>query len=319
MVVSEVQGEQEKLNLESVVYGNLTWVNIENPTERETAYLAKHYPFHSLDLDDCLSRKQLPKIDEYEDYLFTILHFVLYRRATRTSAQGQISVFIGDKYLVTLHSGEFRHLTKMFRDCQASEETRQKYLGHGSGFLLYRILDRMVDVYFPVLDKIMSLVEDVEDAVFDENVEAAHELSILRRDINTQRRIIFPMRTLGTTLGKKIQRFTNIDMTVYYGDLMDHVNKICETLDECKETIDVFKDADFLLSTYRINRLSRILTILGTIFLPFLVISSIYGMNIALPGGLEAGGNPQVFAWLLVIMLAIAGAMLFIFHRKRWI
>jgi len=318
MVVSEVREEPGKLNIESVFHGNLTWFNIENPTERETAYLARNFPFHSLDLDDCLSRKQLPKIDEYEDYIFTILHFVLYRRATRTSTHGQISVFIGDKYLITLHTGEFKPLTKLFADCQTSEEARQKYLGHGSGYLLYRILDRMVDVYFPILDKIMSLVEDVEDAVFDENVEAAHELSILRRDINTQRRIIFPMRTLGATLGRKIQRFADIDMTVYYGDLMDHINKICETLDECKETIEVFKDADFLLSTYRLNRLSRVLTILGTILLPFLVISSIYGMNVVLPGGLETG-DYRFFLFLLLIMIVIAGGMLFIFRRKHWI
>lgn len=318
MVVSDIKGAPGNLNLQSVVYGNLTWINIENPTEHETAYLAHNFPFHSFDLDDCLSRKQLPKIDEYDDYIFTILHFILYKKETRTSTHGQIAVFTGEKYLITLHSGEFKHLSKLFVECQTGEQSRKEYMEHGSGYLLYRILDRMVDAYFPILDKIIDLVENVEDAVFDENLEVARELSILRRDINTQRRVIFPMRTLGVALGKKLQRFASVDITVYYGDLMDHVNKICETLDECKETIEVFKDADFLLSTYRINRLNRILTILGTIFLPFLVISSVYGMNIALPGGLETGSH-QSFIILTVVMVAIAGGMLFIFHRKRWI
>jgi magnesium transporter len=99
---------------------------------------------------------------------------------------------------------------------------------------------------------------------------------------------------------------------------MDHMNKICETLDECSETIEVFKDTDYLLSTYRLNRLSRVLTVLGTILLPFLVISSIYGMNIILPGGIEPGSQ-HFFIILLLIMIIIAGLMLFIFRRKHLI
>ena len=82
----------------------------------------------------------------------------------------------------------------------------------------------------------------------------------------------------------KLKRFTNMDIGVYYGDLMDHVNKICDTLDEAKEIIEVYKDTDFILGTDRVNRVMRVLTILSTIILPFLVVSSIYGMNVILPG-----------------------------------
>src|SRR4030042_682544 len=93
------------------------------------------------------------------------------------------------------------------------------------------------------------------------------------------RRTLPSMRTVIAGMEGRVRRFAKLDMSIYWGDVVDHMNKICETLDECKETIEVFKDTDFLLSTYRLNRLSRVLTVLGTILLPFLVISSIYGMN----------------------------------------
>jgi magnesium transporter len=281
-------------------------------------YLAQNYSFSSLDLDDCLSRRQRPKLDVYPNYLFFIFHFSVYSRETRTSTHGQVSVFIGEKYLVTVHNGELKPLVNLFHDCQASEEAQRQYLSHGPGYLLYWILDRMADAYFPILDKILSMLEDVEDSVFDEKVEAAQEVAILRRDIITQRRIIFPTRTAIVELEGKLKPYINIDLSAYWGDLLDHMNKACETLDECKEVIEVFKDADFVLSAEYVNRIIRIMTILATIMLPFIVVASIYGMNIHLPGGLTSGSFLS-FIVLMVFMSLVAGGMLYFFHRKRWI
>jgi magnesium transporter len=314
----QIEEQRKESTIKAITWGNLTWVDIVPPTEEATQYLAEHYKFHPLALDDCLSRKQLPKVDVYPGYLFMVFHFPLYNRETRTSAQRQWSVFLGDDFLVTIHTGELRTLVALFRDCQLNEESRQEYFSNGSGYLLYRILDRSVDSYFPVLDKILSLMEEVEDSVFDEDVEAATELSILRRDIIAQRRVMFPTRMVLMELQNKLKRFSKTDVSAYYDDLMDHINKICETLDECKEIIEVFKDADFTLATHRINRVVRILNIFATIILPFLVISSIYGMNISLPGGLERG-ELRTFIILFVAMVLIAGGMLYYFRRRRWI
>ena len=217
-----------------------------------------------------------------------------------------------------MHTGELKTLVALFRDCMANEDSRKEYMSYGSGFLLYRILDRAIDSYFPVLDKILSLMEDVEDAVFDEDVEAAKELSILRRDIITQRAVMFPTREIFTEMENKLKRFSKTDVTAYYNDLMDHTNKICTTLDECKEIIEVFKDTDFVLGTDRLNRVMRVLTIFSTIILPFVAISSIFGMNVFAPGGIEKG-DLTAFIILIVIMAAIAAGMLIFFRRRRWI
>jgi magnesium transporter len=191
-------------------------------------------------------------------------------------------------------------------------------MGKGSVFLAYRIIDLLVDYCFPMMDKILSQMEGMEDKVFDERIEAARELAVVRRDIIAQRRIIWPLRTVIGELEAKLQKFTTMDMSVYFGDLSDHINKIWDTLDECKEIIEVYKDSDFVLSTEYINRIVRVLTIIATILLPFLVVSSLYGMNIHLPGGLTSGSHLS-FILLMVFMALIAGGMLYFFHRKRWI
>jgi magnesium transporter len=310
--------QEEPLHIEKVTWGDLTWVNVTSPTERETEWLAKTYQFHQLTLDDCLSRIQISKIDVYPGYLFFIFHYPLYDKATRIASKRQWSAFIAENLLVTVHAEEMKTTMALFRDCQANEDTRKDYFEGGSGFLLYRLLDRAVDSIFPVMDKILSLIEDVEDAVFDEEVETAREISILRRDIITQRAVFFPTRTIFVEMENKLKRFSKTDVTAYYNDLMDHINRICDTLDEAKEIIEVFSDTDYTLATHRINRVARILNILAAITLPFLAVSGIYGMNVVLPGGLE-GGSLKTFIILIGIMLLSAGGMLYIFHRRRWI
>jgi magnesium transporter len=309
---------QSPLNIESITYGNLTWVNIEAPSENETGWLAENYHFHPLALDDCLSRKQISKLDVYPGYLFFIFHFPLYHKETRIASKKQWSAFIGENFLVTVQTNGMKTLLSLFRDCKANEDARKEYMSGGSGFLLYNILDRAIDSYFPVLDKIMSLLEDLEDIVFDADVETTKEISILRRDIITQRAVMFPTRNIFIEMENKLKRFSTVDVSAYYSDLMDHMNKICETLDECQEIIEVFKDTDFVLATDRVNRVIRILNIFAAITLPFIIVSSIYGMNIHLPGGLTTGSF-DAFIVLLFVMIILAAVMLIFFRRRRWI
>ncbi len=308
----------EELDISTISWGDLTWVNVPKPTEREVAWLANTYNFHPLTLDDLLSRKQISKIDTYPGYLFFVFHHAYYQKETRTASKRQWFAYISENYIVTVNTAELKTLGALFRDCQANEDARKEYLSNGSGFLLYRIIDRSIDSYFPVLDKILNLMEDVEDAVFDEEVEAAKELSVLRRDIITQRTVMFPTRDILMEMENKLKRFSKMDLTAYYNDLMDHMDKICTTLDECKELIEVYKDTDSTLATNRLNRVMRILNVFATIALPFLAVSSIYGMNVFSPGGIDKG-DISTFIILIVIMTVSAGGLLLYFRHRRWI
>ena len=164
----QVPGQEIPLDIATITWHDLTWVNVPRPTEREVEWLANTYHFHPLALDDILSRKQISKIDTYPGYLFFVFHHSFYSKETRVASKRQWFAFISDNYIVTVNASELRTLGALFRDCQANEDTRKEYMSNGSGFLLYRIIDRSIDSYFPVLDKILNLMEDVEDAVFDE-------------------------------------------------------------------------------------------------------------------------------------------------------
>jgi len=225
-------------------------------------------------------------------------------------------VFIGKNYLITLHKGELKPLVKLFRECQIDEESQQEYFSQGPGYLLYRIVDRLVAYCLPILNKIGDSIEDVEDSIFSDRMRGTiKEISVLRRDIISFRRIIWPMREVIGSLEPKIRRFTKMDMAAYFGDMIDHVDKIWDALDEYKEIIEGLNDTHDSLATNRTNEVMRILTVIATILLPITVVSSVWGMNIPLPFQHSSYSLLYVF----LIMIAIVGVMLYFFHRKHLI
>ncbi|MBA7635033.1 Cobalt/magnesium transport protein CorA [subsurface metagenome] len=256
-------------------------------------------------------------MDEYKDYLFLVFHFPVFNKEAGVTTRSQISVFIGENYLITLHKGELKPLVKLFRECQLDEESRQEYFSQGSGYLLYRIVDRLVDYCLPIVDRIGSNIEDVEDSIFsNERPRAIKEISILRRDVIAFRRIIWPMRAVIGGLESRLRRFTKTDMSVYFGDMVDHVDKIWDALDEYKEIIEGLNDTHDSLATNRTNEVMRILTVIATILLPITVVASIFGMNIPLG---HFSDSPYSALYVSLICLAIISGMLYFFRRQRWI
>jgi magnesium transporter len=306
--------KEAKLNMESLSWGGLTWTDIQPPTDAATEYLAQNYPFHPLDLDDTRSRIQRPKIDEYKEYLFLVFHFPRYRKDERVLISSQLAVFIGDGYLITLHGGELKPLVKLFKECQLDEESKQEYLSKGSGYLLYRILDRLVDYCLPILDKVGNGIEDIEAGIFSKRrTGMIREISRLRRDIIAFRRIIWPMRAVVGRLEPRVRRFISTDLTVYFGDMVDHLDKIWDGLDEYKEIIEGLNDTYDSLTTNRTNEVVRILTIIATVMLPVTVVASVYGMNINLP----FMNSELALLYVFLIMLAIIiGVLLFLRHLR---
>ncbi len=307
--------ENKQTNLRTITWKGLTWVDIVQPTAESTKYLAENYHFNTLDLEDALSPRQLPKIEEYPQYLFVIVHMSVFNKVKRVSLRKQWAAFVGQNFLITLRPSEFKVVDELFRECELNEGAREQYLSHGSGFLLYQIFDRAIDRYFKVLEKILSLIEDIEDNVFKEGIEVGSEVGILLRDIITQKRIMSPTSTLIADLEKKLKNYTNIDLNLLFSDLMDHMNKICETLDEYTETIEVFKDADYAASGYRANRTVRMLAVLFAIGLPFLVVA---GMYLMLPGSVDKN-SPQSFLLLALIIFILIVTTLLFFRRQHLI
>lgn len=311
------------VELEQISCGGVTWINIEKPTREHIALLAQRYPFHRLDLEDCLSKIQLSKVDEYENYLFIILHFPILNKNGMIQSS-QVSFFLGEDYLITIHQGDLKPLVEFFRSCKIEGDQREKLINRGSAFLFYHTIDSLVDNIFPILDKLVNELNDIEDKVFDERVETVREVTSLRRKIADLRRIIFHLRRVIKELGIKVQRFSKQDISNYFDDINDHIEKVWDILGECKETIEIYKDTDFMLTTEKTNKILAILTIVFTLSIPATVIASFYGMNIPLPGGIETGPwtflGPYTTLIVITIMSTIpALLMLIIFYRLGWI
>ncbi len=314
--MSAVDKKDEKLNIETIKWGKITWINIEKPTGSDMEYLAKNYLFNLFDLEDCLSRMERPKIDEYENYLFLVLHFPVFKMEARVTTSSQVSIFIGADFLVTVHTGALKPLAKLFNDCQQNERAREEHMARSSGYLLYRILDRLVDYCFPILNRVIANIEAAEDRLFSEPArDTVQEISVLRRDVMSYRRIIRHQPAILKSLEVREYPFLREDLDVYFGDIGDHIGTISETLEEYKEVVEGLNATSDSLFSHRTNEVMKMLTILGTILLPLLVISGIYGMNVSLP----FEDSSFAFPFIILFTLCISGSMLAYFRYRRWI
>ena len=312
-------------NMQTITNKNLTWVNIIQPTRENINALAQKYPFHELNLDDCLSKIQIPKIDKYEDHMFIILHFPTSLKHEENVPQfSQLSIFIGLNYLVTVYQGDLNPLVEKFQICSDYEKQREVFMNESSGHLLYNIIDTLVDNLFNTLIKVIDDLHDIEDDVFNPKLAIAKDISLIRREITALRRIIIPLRRIIRYITNDVQKFSEQDLTLYFDDVKDHIDKVLEALEESKETIEIFKDTDYMLSTEKTNKILGVLTILFTLSIPSTIIGTLYGMNINLPGRIETDslylfGPYTTFILLLIISLVSALLMAWYFHRLGWI
>ncbi len=299
------------------------WIDIAKPTLDEMKKLAERFPFHELNLEDCLSKIQIPKIDRYQDHVFVILNFPTLEKE-RIPRSSQLASFIGAGYLVTVHQGELKSISEIFQQCIQSSKARQELMGRSAGYLFHSIIDALTDDLLNLVRKIVGNIEDIEDVVFDEQANAAGEISYIRRQITVLRRIAIPLkRTLAEITAKDIRRFSEEDLTLYFDDVNDHIDKVIETLEESKETIEIYKDTDYLHGSDRSNKILAILTIVFTLSLPITIMSSLYGMNVDIPviedESLKFLGRYTTFIVIVIGSSAGAVAMALYFHKIRWI
>lgn len=313
-------------HVETLEGNGFSWTDIQNPDRAEIERLGETYHFNALNLDDSISKIQLSKIDNYDDHSFIILHFppmVLKRGMPKFS---QIAVFIGKDFLVTIHYGDLKPLVDTFNQCKDNAQMRADLLSKSPGFLLYKIIDALVDDLLHTLRRIVANLDEIEDDVFDENKSTPRKISLLRREITILRRIVNPLRKIILETSKNTQRFSNPDedLVIHFDDIIDHMDRVIETLEEAKETMEIYKDTDFMLSTEKSNKILAVLTIIFTLTIPPTVVFTLYGMNIDLPGGIQTGpwmfiGEYTTLVVLLIIAFIPSLAMYVWFHRKDWL
>jgi magnesium transporter len=295
----------------------LTWVHIDEPGVPEVAYLAEHFPqFHELDIEDVLSKRQRPKIDEYPDYLFVVLHFPFYDKSVARLNAAELDVFLGSDFLITLPNVELLPVTYLFRRCENDAELREELFSKGSGYLLYHVLDDLFDYCFPILDKIGTKLDAIEDDIFEGRSEdIVRDISNAKQEIIAYRKIIKPERATLRVLERHTQRFLPEDLELYFDDIVDAAERVWDLLDNYKEVIEGLESTNESFISHRQQYRLQILTVFTVIFLPLTLIASIFGMNVFFPGE----GSREAFWAILGTIVGTFGMMLAFFRLKKWL
>jgi magnesium transporter len=317
-LVARPEPGERKPQVETVQGSGLRWVNIERPTPLECAWLEEQFDFHALDLEDVLSRNQRPKIDEYPSYLFIVLHFPVFDRHVGRLNAGELDIFVGPDFLVTIPNTPLQPVEYLFERCRAKEDLREQLFSRGSGYLLYRLVDDSFDYCFPMLRKIGNKLDGLEDEIFEgRSEEVVRDISTVKQEIINFRKVIRPQRPVLRELETRKQRFLapDLDLEIYFDDVVDAHERIWDMLENYKEVVEALEDTNESVISHRVNDILRVLTSISVIVLPLTLIASLWGMNVGVPGE----GDPADFYAIVGGMVVLLVGMLAYFRHRGWL
>jgi magnesium transporter len=213
--------------VEQISAAGLRWINIEEPGAIEQAWLEEHFDFHPLAYEDVASRNQRPKIDEYDDYLFIVLHFPVFDKNVGRLNAGELDIFVGPDYLITIQNTELKSVEYLFERMRGNDDAREQLFAQGAGYLLYRIVDNGFDYCFPMLSKIGNKLDRLEEDIFEgRSEEVVRDISNVKLEILNFRKIIRPQRTVLRDLERTKHRYIADDLEIYFDDIVDASERI---------------------------------------------------------------------------------------------
>ncbi len=299
-----------------IAAAGIRWIHIESPRTVDRDWLEEHFDFHPLDYEDVFSRNQRPKLDQYDDYVFIVLHFPLFDKDSGRILTAELDLFMGPDYVITLPNIPLPPLSAMFERLRSREDLREQNFSKGSGYLLYKIVDTNVDASFPMLRKMGNKLDRLEDDIFEgRSSEIVRDISNAKQEIITFRRIVRPQRAVLRDLERTKQRYLAEELEIYFDDISDAAERIWDTLENYKEVVEGIEDSNESVLSHRVNDALRVLTAFSVILLPQTLIASVFGMNVIFPGE----GTAEAFWILMGVMLALTIGVVVFFRRRGWL
>lgn len=305
--------------IQKIKFKNFQWINIIQAKSSEIEFLRENFDFHPLDLEDCLSPAQRPKLDEYPHYLFMILTFPFYDLKSRSIIASELDFFIGPDYLVTLTDGRLTSLINLFRQCQVNDFLREKYLSGGVMQLVYELLNKLQIYCYPMLDHINNDIDKLEKAIFSGyEKKMVKKILIIKRNIVNFRKIMQAHKNvIKKLIGKSHKYFIPKESEIYFSNILEQTKEIWDILESHKETIDALHNTNESLISFRLNDIIKILTIISVTLMPITLIASIFGMNTEV--SMPIINHPYGFWIILLIMLVVIGLLALYFKKKDWL
>jgi magnesium transporter len=292
---------------------DVLWVDIQGFDSEAINKLEQVFGFHPLAIEDCIGTSQRPKIDNYENYLFVVLH-AAYLKPKKVGLETiELNSFVGTNYIVTVRDMPIVSIDFVKERCKKNPAL----MGNGSGELFYLIADAMIDNYFPILDKLDKEIDVVEQSIFDNPThKLLDRVFSLKNDILALRRLIYPQREIINFLARGEYPIIGGNLKLYFRDVGDGLARIIDILDNYRDILASAMDGYLSAISNKTNEVMKVLTIIATIMMPLTLITGIYGMNFAFMPELR---SPYGYYATLFVMFLLGVGMVLFFKRKKWL
>ncbi len=311
--------EKELSNIEEAfTYSDsepVTWININGLSRTEAIEkIGLHYKLHPLILEDIANTQQRPKIDEYDEYLFVVLKMLYFDQDEKLSIE-HISFVLGKNYVITFQEADgdvFDGIRNRIRTGKGKIRTS------GSDYLLYALMDAVVDNYFSLIEVMGNKIEELEDDLFEEkpNDDITYDIQSLKKEILRIRRAVFPLREVVNRIEKSDHTLITEKTQFYLRDLYDHIIQVSENIEIYRDMIWGLMDMYMTTISNKMNEVMKVLTIIATIFIPLTFIAGIYGMNFENIPELHHK-NGYFILWGVMIFIFVG--LLYYFKRRKWL
>lgn len=290
---------------------NLRWYHVEEPESPLLDRLAQEFGFHELELEDCRHLRHMAKLEEYENHIFVIANTLHFVPETLGVWFGELDIFLGQDFLVTVHVGPTRSVQDVLPRIQAVAKNQRP------DRVLYVLLDHMVDRYLPVLDQMGDRIDSIEDEIHKSPTsKTLEEIFALRRGLTEFRRVVGSMREMVNVITRQRAPYYRADMAAYWRDLYDHIIRALTEIETYRELLSSVLEVYLTSIANRTNEIMKALTVWATIALPLVVITGYFGMNFAYLPFLESRLGTLVTTGVLVGLPVV---LLLFFRKRRWL
>jgi magnesium transporter len=296
-------------------FKGVCWVNISGIHDIPTIEnIGNTFNIHPLVQEDILNTFHRPKFEESEEYLFLVLKMLMYDPGTKDVISEQVSFVLGSNFLLTFQEQEgdvFNPVRERLRKAQG------RIRKTGTDFLLYTLMDAVVDNYFLVLEAIGEELEILEDQLLENPTpEVLQTVHKLKREMIFLRKAVWPLRELINGLQKTGSKLVKNNTKMYLRDIYDHTIQVIETVETYRDMVSNLQDLYLSSVSNKMNEVMKVLTIIATIFIPLTFIAGIYGMNFEFMPELK-WKTGYFFTWGLMVVIALV--MISYFKRKKWL
>lgn len=304
--------------MEKITANNITWIDIQKPTQKDLDELKEKFNLHPFIAQEFLPSIHRPKIEEYPDQLFIVLHFPVSNRRNHQTKTAELDLIVTPNTLITSHTEKIPDLETFFKDCQVQKGHQEQYF-QSSGFLLFNLLDWLIDTCLPKLDRVGEKIEKIENKVFQgKEKEMLSEIAMAKKDLIDFSRAIKPQRTVLEILGKKSLRIFGQEVRPLAQEVIGSIVRVWNVLENHRELINSIEQTNNSLLSYKLSDVMKFLTVVSFITFPLSVVVGFFGMNVFDNIPIV---RKNVYTWLviLIFMFVTAGIMVVYFKKKKWL